>query len=214
MSSRIVSLSEKIKSEGFVRLVTINMGNTKFVDGIEVKTIGECYNCHNNINHSVSKSCNGTCYMCWKCLEIQHIDKINNVVKGHNIICDRYIKPELDDYYNLDKQTYTNTELNKNIEYIYKNPEQITEKYNSYDWNESMYDRVGRVLDYVCKYYNNSRFNDYECYGFIYNNIVVSIENNSEISDSNIRFMYVLSQINIGDLDKLKQVFKFLIKET
>jgi hypothetical protein len=87
MSSKIVSLSEKIKSEGFVRLVTINIGNTKFVDGIEVKTIGECYNCHNNINHSVSKSCNGTCYMCWKCLEFQHIIGKDELKKGHNIIC-------------------------------------------------------------------------------------------------------------------------------
>ena len=38
------------------------------------------------------------------------------------------------------------------------------------------------------------------------------MENNSETTDSNIQFSYILSQINISDLDKLKQVFKFLIK--
>jgi hypothetical protein len=47
------------------------------------------------------------------------------------------VKPELNNYYyNLDKQTCTQQELNKIIESMHKNPEKITEKYNSYDWNE------------------------------------------------------------------------------
>ena len=125
------------------------------------------------------------------------------------------VKPELDNYYyNLDKQTCTQQELNKNIKSMNKNPERITEKYNSYDWNESIYDKVEDILDYVCKDYNHETFNDYCYYCFIYNNIIVFMENNSETTDSNIQFSYILSQINISDLDKIKQTFKFLIKET
>jgi hypothetical protein len=77
-----------------------------------------------------------------------------------------------------------------------------------------MYDKIEDIIDYVCKDYNNERFNDYCYYCFIYNNIIVFMENNSETTDSNIQFSYILSQINISDLDKIKQTFKFLIKET
>ena len=97
---------------------------------------------------------------------------------------------------------------------MHKNSEKITEKYNSYDWNESMYDKVDSILNYVCKNYGNDRFNDYEYYCFIYNNIVVFMENNSDTTDSNIQFSYILSQINTYDLEKIKHAFKFLIKET
>lgn len=91
MSSKIVSLGEKAKSEGFIKSVTINIGNTKFIDNIEVKTIGKCYNCHNDINHSMSIGCDGKCYMCWKCLEFQHIIKETELKKGHNPMCKNII---------------------------------------------------------------------------------------------------------------------------
>ena len=52
----------------------------------------------------------------------------------------------------------------------------------------------------------------YFFFSFIYNNIIVFIENDSEISLPNIQFKYVKSQINNSDLDNIKQVFKFLIK--
>ena len=97
MNSNIIPQAKKTKNEGFVRLVEINIGNTKFVDDMdsitEVKTIGKCYKCKNNINHNISICCDGSCYMCFKCLAFQHIIRetvgINPplINKGHNIIC-------------------------------------------------------------------------------------------------------------------------------
>ena len=72
-------------------------------------------------------------------------------------------------------------ELTKHIELMHKNSEKITEKYNSYDWNESMYDKVDSILNYVCKNYNNHRFNDYEYYSFIYDEIHITSNNNKLI---------------------------------
>jgi hypothetical protein len=82
-------------SKNLIKSVEIKIGNVKFVDDmnniIEVKTIGKCYNCHNDINHIMSISCGGTCYRCFQCLEIQHIDEDNKIIKGHNVICKEYI---------------------------------------------------------------------------------------------------------------------------
>ena len=82
-------------SKNLIKSVEVNIGNVKFVDDmnniIEVKTVGKCYNCHNDINHSMSVSCDGKCYMCYKCLEIQHLDEDNKIIKGHNVICKEYI---------------------------------------------------------------------------------------------------------------------------
>ena len=47
-------------------------------------------------------------------------------------------------------------------------------------------------------------------YKHIYNNIIVYIQNDSEISEPIIIFRYVKSQINLCDLDKIKKTFKFL----
>ena len=47
-------------------------------------------------------------------------------------------------------------------------------------------------------------------FSFIYNNICVYIQNDSEISEPIIEFRYVKSQIDICDLDKIKKPFKFL----
>ena len=77
-----------------IKSVEISIGNVKFVDDMnsikEVKTVGNCYNCSNNINHSISISCDKTCYYCWKCFTIQHLDNDDKIIKGHNIICDKY----------------------------------------------------------------------------------------------------------------------------
>jgi len=93
-------------SKNLIKSVEISIGNTRFVDDMngivevlpplgsehstlkgEVKTVGKCYKCQNEIIHSMSISCEGTCYMCWKCLEFQHIVKETELKKGHNAMC-------------------------------------------------------------------------------------------------------------------------------
>ena len=108
-------------------------------------------------------------------------------------------------YYYLDKQTYTERELLKNLELIGKHPECIIEKYNTINWNDDIYAKVIDIADYIYEdYFQGGK--DGLCYfSFIYNNIIVYIENDSEISEPIIEFKYVKSQINECDLNTIKK---------
>ena len=110
----------------------------------------------------------------------------------------------------LDKQTYTQRELVKNLQLIGKHPECIIEKYDTMYWTDTTYDTLIDIADYIYEDYINDDYDDYYDYCFIYNNIIVLIESDSEISKPSIRFKYVKSQIDICDLDKIKKKFKFL----
>jgi hypothetical protein len=110
----------------------------------------------------------------------------------------------------LDKQTYTQRELSKNLELINKHPECIIEKYDTINWTESTFDTITHIADYIYEDYINDDYDDYCFYSFIYNNIIVFIKNDSVISKPSIQYKYVKSQIDICDLDKIKKPFKFL----
>ena len=110
----------------------------------------------------------------------------------------------------LDKQTYTERELSKNLELIRKHPECIIEKYDTINWTESTYDTVIDIADYIYEDYFNDGQDGFFCVSFIYNNIPVYIQNDSVISKPYIEYKYVKSQIDICDLDKIKKAFKFL----
>ena len=107
----------------------------------------------------------------------------------------------------LDKQTYSERELNENLQLISKHPECIIEKYDTMNWTESTFDTITHIADYISADYNNEH---YCCICFIYNNVIVIIVSDSKISEPSIQFKYVKSQIDICDLDKIKKAFKFL----
>ena len=113
-------------------------------------------------------------------------------------------------YYYLDKQTYTERELVKNLELIGKHPECIIEKYNTINWNDDIYAKVIDIADYIYEDYFQGGQDGLFFVNFIYNNIIIYIQNDSEISEPIIEFRYVKSQINLCDLDKIKKTFKFL----
>ena len=54
---------------------------------------------------------------------------------------------------------------------------------------------------------------DYFFVSFIYNNIIVYMQNDSEISEPYIEFKYVKSQIDECDLNTIKKTFNFLNKD-
>ena len=110
----------------------------------------------------------------------------------------------------LDKQTYSERELNENLQLISKHPECIIEKYDTMNWTESTFDTITHIADYISADYNNEHDYYYCCICFIYNNIIVIIVSDSKISKPSIQFKYVKSQIDICDLDKIKKTFKFL----
>ena len=114
---------------------------------------------------------------------------------------------------NMDKQTYTERELVKNLELIGKHPECIIEKYNTINWNDDIYAKVIDIADYIYEDYFQGGQDGLCYFSFIYNNIIVYIENDSEISEPIIEFKYVKSQINECDLNTIKKTFNFLNKE-
>jgi hypothetical protein len=113
-------------------------------------------------------------------------------------------------YKNMDKQTYTERELVKNLELIGGHPECIIDQYDTSDWTYLTYDSIIDIFDYIYEDYINGGQDGYCYFTLIYNNIVVFIENDSVISKASVEFKYVKSQINEGDLDKIKKIFKFL----
>ena len=115
-------------------------------------------------------------------------------------------------YYYLDKQTYTERELVKNLELIGKHPECIIEKYDTINWTDLTYDTIIDIADYIYEDYIKGGQDGLCFFSFIYNNIIVYIQNDSEISEPYIEFKYVKSQIDMGDLDKIKKAFIFLKK--
>ena len=110
----------------------------------------------------------------------------------------------------LDKQTYSERELNEYLQLISKHPECIIEKYDTMNWTESTFDTITHIADYISADYNNEHDYYYCCICFIYNNVIVIIVSDSKISEPSIQFKYVKSQIDICDLDKIKKTFKFL----
>jgi len=112
----------------------------------------------------------------------------------------------------LDKQTYSERDLIKNLELIGKHPECITEKYDTINWTDLTYDNIIDIVDYIYED-NRTGGQDGLCFfSFIYNNICVYIQNDSEISIPYIEFKYVKSQIDESDLNTIKKAFNFLKK--
>ena len=117
----------------------------------------------------------------------------------------------------LDKQTYSERELNENLQLISKHPECIIEKYDTIDWNDLTFETIIDIVDYIYED-NRTGGQDGLCYfSFIYNNIIVYIESNnyndSMISEPCIEYKYVKSQINISDLNAIKRAFNFMSKD-
>jgi hypothetical protein len=120
-------------------------------------------------------------------------------------------------YYYLDKQSYSERDLIKNLELIGKHPDCIIEHYDTINWNDSTFDTIIDIADYIYEDYIKGGQDGLCFFSFIYNNIVVYIEstdyNDSEISIPYIEFKYVKSQINESDLNTIKKTFNFLNKE-
>ena len=69
------------------------------------------------------------------------------------------------------------------------------------------------IADYIYEDYIKGGQDGLCYFSFIYNNIIVYIQNDSEISNPSIELKYVKSQIDICDLNKIKKTFNFLNKE-
>ena len=132
-------------------------------------------------------------------------DVKKDYITRKSLITDSYLS-EL----GLDKQTYSERELSENLQLISKHSECIIEKYDTCNWTDSTYDTVIDIADYIYEDYIKGGQYGLCYFSFIYNNICVYIQNDSEISNPSIELKYVKSQIDICDLDKIKKTFNFL----
>lgn len=82
-----------------------------------------------------------------------------------------------------------------------------------YKIRNDIYVMVIDIVDYIYEDYINDGQDGLYFVSFIYNNIIVYIQNDSEISEPIIEFTYVKSQIDRCDLNTIKKTFNFLNKD-
>ena len=74
-----------------------------------------------------------------------------------------------------------------------------------------IYNNLINIFNYIYPDYINScedGYNIYYCvYSIIYNNIIIQIISDSDITYSVIIFKYIESQININDLNLIKKIY-------
>jgi hypothetical protein len=114
------------------------------------------------------------------------------------------IKMNENDYNFLQKQTYKERELHEQLILIKKDDTCICKKYNMPNWTDITYTNIINILNYIYPNYITSEKN---MYSVIYNNIIIQITSDSDITQSNIIFRYMESQININDLNLIKNTF-------
>lgn len=105
------------------------------------------------------------------------------------------------------KQTYTQRELTDQLTLIGNNASCRRDSYNMPPWTDTTYTNLIDILDYLYEDYLKAGQDGYCSFCLIYNNIIIQITNDSDISQSNLSFAYVEAQIDMNDLNQLKQVF-------
>lgn len=115
-------------------------------------------------------------------------------------------------YKHLMKQKYSRKEFNDKINLIINNKNKIIEKYDCENWSDLIFENIINIADYIYEDYINNTYDTYFQIITLYNNIIINIENDCDISISHIEFNYIEDEINKNDLKVLKEVFAFFIK--
>jgi len=68
------------------------------------------------------------------------------------------------------------------------------------------------IVDYIYEDYIDNTYDEYWQITTLYNNIVITLQNDCDITDSYIEFDYIDEEINKNDLEILKEVFAFIMK--
>jgi hypothetical protein len=59
------------------------------IENMNEKNQIKCFHCGNNMNYVHYVFCNNTCFWCWNCSEIQHMDENKQAQSGHHWTCDK-----------------------------------------------------------------------------------------------------------------------------
>jgi len=115
-------------------------------------------------------------------------------------------------YNHLRKQTYSRKEFNDKINLILNNKNKKTEKYPCCKRTDLIIETMIDIVDYIYEDYIDNTYDKYWQIITLYNNIVITLQNDCDITDSYIEFDYINEEINKNDLEILKEVFAFIIK--
>jgi len=116
-------------------------------------------------------------------------------------------------YNHLKKQTYTEKEFNDKINLILNNKNKMTEKYPCIERSKLVNETIIDIVDYIYEDYIDNTYDKYWQIITLYNNIVITLQNDCDITDSYIEFIYIDEEINKNDLEILKEVFAFIMKD-
>ena len=115
-------------------------------------------------------------------------------------------------YNHLRKQTHSKKEFNDKINLILNNKNKTTEKYPCIERTDLIIETIIEIVDYIYENYIDNTYDEYWQIITLYNNIVITLQNDCDITDSYIEFDYIDGEININDLKILKEVFAFIMK--
>lgn len=107
----------------------------------------------------------------------------------------------------LQKQTYTQRELTEQMTVTQNNKSCVCDTYNMPNWTDETYTNLIDILDHIYEDYITVGQDGYCEFGVIYNNIIVKVNNDSVISQSTVAFSYIPAQVDMRDLNEIKQIF-------
>lgn len=112
------------------------------------------------------------------------------------------------------KQNFTLIELSKKLNILQDDKDLINESniiiVDIHD--DKIMDMVIDIFECINESYIHNTYGNYRSYKTIYNNIIISIQDDKNYNYSILIFTYNKNNINKSDLESLYNIFKFLIK--
>ena len=115
----------------------------------------------------------------------------------------------------MSKQNFTLIELSKKLNILQENiKDLINENYKILVdiHDDKIMDMIIDIFRCINESYIHNTYGNYKSYTTIYNNIIISIQHDTNYNYSILIFTYNKNNINNSDLESLYNIFKFLIK--
>jgi len=111
------------------------------------------------------------------------------------------------DYNFLLKQTYTQRDLADQVTRIQNDPLCRRECYSMPRWTDAICTNLLEILDYIHEDFIKAGQDGIIIFCVIYNNIIIRLEDDNDQLQSNVSFIYLESQMDMSDLNQIKQTF-------
>lgn len=116
----------------------------------------------------------------------------------------------------FNKQNYTNIELTEKLNLIQKNKTNLTQMQNKIlvnIYDDNIYVKLIDIFEHINKYYIFNQYGNNTEHITIYNDIIISVENDTDYNYSYLNFTCDKTNANNNNLELLNNIFNFLIKQ-